>query len=223
MSTKYKLVYFNGRGLAETSRIIFHLAQINYEDFRYPMEVVDWATFNIKKEEFDQDKKDGKLLQSLNKLPFLVIQEENKVDVVLSQSKAIERYLASSFGFMGKSPLENAQVDAICEVFRDLKQDYQTVKKSLDKDVAMRKWFGETLPAKLLLLEGILHTTGFCVGDTLSLADITLYCFCRDFFDDKDGISFSIRGCPKINVILTSLDNNSHLQDWRNQRPDSSF
>jgi len=42
-----KLCYFNGRGLAETSRMILAVAGAEYEDFRYPLEVIDWATFNM--------------------------------------------------------------------------------------------------------------------------------------------------------------------------------
>ena len=32
---KYKLIYFNGKGLAEISRYIFAIAEIEYEDIRY--------------------------------------------------------------------------------------------------------------------------------------------------------------------------------------------
>ena len=45
-----KLTYFNGRGLAETSRILFAISGEDYEDFRYPLEIIDWETHNMKKE-----------------------------------------------------------------------------------------------------------------------------------------------------------------------------
>ena len=32
-----KLNYFNGRGMAETSRLILAAAGADYEDFRYPL------------------------------------------------------------------------------------------------------------------------------------------------------------------------------------------
>ena len=50
-----KLVYFNGRGLAETSRILLAIAGAEYEDFRYPLEVRDWATHDFVKAEFDAE------------------------------------------------------------------------------------------------------------------------------------------------------------------------
>jgi len=39
----YKLMYFNGRGLAELSRYIFEVAGQPYDDFRY--EFNQWADF----------------------------------------------------------------------------------------------------------------------------------------------------------------------------------
>ena len=36
----YKLIYFNGRGLAEVARLIFAVAGEKYEDFRF--ERADW-------------------------------------------------------------------------------------------------------------------------------------------------------------------------------------
>ena len=52
---KLKLMYFDGRGLAETSRILFAIGGEDYEDKRYPLEIIDWATHDMKKEEFEQD------------------------------------------------------------------------------------------------------------------------------------------------------------------------
>ena len=112
-----KLCYFNGRGLAETSRMILAVAGAEYEDFRYPLEVIDWATFNMVREEFNKDKAEGKLEKSMGKVPFLVVNDG--VETTLSQSKSIERYLARRFGFMGGSDLEAAQIDSLCECIRD--------------------------------------------------------------------------------------------------------
>ena len=44
-----KLVYFNVRGLAETSRILLALGGEEYEDFRYPLEVIDMSKHEMKK------------------------------------------------------------------------------------------------------------------------------------------------------------------------------
>ena len=89
-----------------------------YEDFRYPMKIIDWSTHNIVKTEFDKDKNDGKLDMSLNRLPYL---EDN--GTIISQSKAIERYLARKHKLMGSSEQEAAVIDSLCEYVRDFKDD----------------------------------------------------------------------------------------------------
>ena len=91
-----KLTYFNVRGLAETSRMILAVGQIDYEDVRYPLEVIDMSTYKMVKDEFDSDKAEGKLLKSLNKVPFLEVD-----GAVIPQSKTIERYLAKRCNMMG--------------------------------------------------------------------------------------------------------------------------
>ena len=115
-----KLVYFNVRGLAETSRMILALGEQKYEDFRYPLDVVDMTTHQMVKEEFDKDKADGKLVSSLNKVPYLEVDNQ-----IIPQSKAIERFLASRFNMMGESDIERARIDSICECVRDFKDMYQ--------------------------------------------------------------------------------------------------
>ena len=65
-----KLTYFNVRGFAETSRILLAIIGQDYEDFRYPLNIIDLASFNMEKTEFDAAKKEGKLRSSLNKVQF---------------------------------------------------------------------------------------------------------------------------------------------------------
>ena len=134
---KLKLMYFDGRGLAETSRILFAIGGEDYEDKRYPLEIIDWATHDMKKEEFEQDKADGKLLGSLNKLPSLTVdgfipsskeEQPEETSVVIPQSKAIERFLAQRFNLMGENNVEYALIDSICECVSDFKELYQKVR-----------------------------------------------------------------------------------------------
>ena len=51
-----KLTYFNVRGLAETTRMLFAVNnqtgdREEYEDFRYPLEVIDMKTHQMTKDE----------------------------------------------------------------------------------------------------------------------------------------------------------------------------
>ena len=219
-----KLCYFNGRGLAETSRMILAVASAEYEDFRYPLEVIDWATFNMVREEFNKDKAEGKLEKSMGKVPFLVVKDsDDGVETTLCQSKAIERYLARRFGFMGGNDLEAAQIDSLCECIRDFKDAYQPVRKMENKEEAMQKWFGETLVAKLSDFEKLIGDGGYAVGSSLTLADFVIYSFLVDFFDDKEGIAFSMRSCPKLQKLVETVGANEKLSAWRESRPNTPF
>ena len=150
------------------------------------MEVIDFATHDMVKEEFDKDKEDGLLVMSMNKLPYLEVD-----GTVICQSKSIERF-------------ESAQIDAVCECVRDLKDLYQGVRKAENKDVAMVEWFTVTLVDKLKLLENQL-SDDFCVGSRTSLADIVLFTFITQFFDNKEASLNATLATPKINKIVNNI------------------
>jgi prostaglandin-H2 D-isomerase / glutathione transferase len=215
---KMKLTYFNVRGFAETSRILLAITGQDYEDFRYPLNIIDLATFNMEKTEFDSAKKDGKLLDSLNKVPFLEVD-----GTIIPQSKAIERYIASQGNMMGDSSLEYARIDSICECIRDFKDVYQRVRKSENKEEEMTKWFTETLPEKLGLLEHIIgrENDSFSVGNRLSLADVVIFTFITQFFDDKTRAMDSTNNTTNIRNIVNNVSTNEKVINWLNNRPDT--
>ena len=217
-----KLVYFNGRGLAETSRMLFAISDIEYEDFRYPLKIIDWTTHNMERKEFLEDRDNNKLVKSLNKLPYLEVDGQ-----ILSQSKAIERYLSKQFNMMGRTELETARIDAITECVRDFKTAYQTVRKlpESDKEEGMKTWFTETLPERLTLLENLLchESNNHSVGSDLSLADVALFCFVKEFFDDKDAVWSATENCLHLRNIVQHVSENNRLQEWINTRPKTSF
>lgn len=217
-----KLVYFNARGLAETSRVLFAINGEQYEDFRYPLEIIDWATHNMVREEFLDDKNNRKLLGSLNKLPYLEVEGQ-----IIPQSKAIERYLAKRFNMMGDNDIEYARIDGITEYVKDFKTAYQTVRKlpANQKENGLKEWFADTLKEKLELLENLLcreHQT-FAVGNRLSLADVSLYSFITEFFDDKESAWNSTVECPKLRSIVNNVRSNENLTTWVNNRPNTAF
>lgn len=222
MSDKMKLVYFNGRGLAETSRLLLAVNKAEYEDFRYPLKIIDWATHNMEREEFLRDKNDGKLTHSLNKVPFLEVNGQ-----VLSQSKSIERYLATTFNMMGDTPLEAARIDSLAECVRDFKDAYQSVRKlpADEKEDGMKKWFSETLVERLELLENLLckEHEHFSVGRRMSLADVVLFSFITQFFDAKESAWDATSTTPKLRAVVEHLKTNNELQHWLETRPETPF
>ena len=215
-----KLTYFNIRGLAETSRILLAIMGQEYEDFRYPLNIIDLASFNMEKPEFDAAKQDGKLLGSLNKVPFLEVD-----GTIIPQSKAIERYIASQGNMMGDSLLEYARIDSICECVRDFKDAYQRVRKSENREEEMTKWFTETLPERLGLLEHIVgrENNSFSVGNRLSLADVVIYVFITQFFDDKTRAMDTTNNTTNIRNIVNNVASNENLINWLNNRPKTAM
>ena len=214
-----KLTYFNVRGLAETSRILLALGKEEYEDFRYPLNVIDMSKFKMEKEEFDKDKTDGKLVKSLNKVPFLEVD-----GTIIPQSKSIERFLAKRFNMMGETDLEAAKIDSLCEYVRDFKDLYQKVRASEDKETAMNQWFTVTLVEKLKLLEEILgDNDGFSVSDKLTLSDVVLFTFITHFFDNKEASLNATLVAPKLRKIIDRVKELPEVVKWLNNRPITDF
>lgn len=214
-----KLVYFNGRGLAETSRLLLALTETQYEDFRYNLNVIDWKTYNFVREEFDKDKADGKLLHSMNKLPYLEVDGHK-----ICQSKTIERFIARKNGMMGTNYLEEARIDSICECIRDFKDAYQKVRKveGTNKEEAIKEWFEVTLPEKLLLLENIVDNK-FSVGHQLSLSDVVIFSFITQFFDNTEGAYNSTKETVNIRSVVDNIAADQRIKDWLQNRPQTPF
>ena len=216
-----KLTYFNVRGLAETSRFLLALGGEEYEDFRYPLEVIDMSKHEMKKDEFDKDKADGKLVTSLNKVPFLEVD-----GVTIPQSKSVERFLARRFNMMGSSDLEAAQIDAICESVRDFKDMYQKVRflPEDEKESGMKEWFTVTLVERLTLLENqLVGESGFSVGNTTTLSDVVLFTFVTEFFDNKEAALNATLASPKVRAVVDRLSSDEKVLKWLSERPKTSF
>ena len=219
-----KLVYFNLRGLAETSRLLFAINHQEYEDFRYNFSVKDLSKFDFEKPEFDNDKSNGLLLKSMNKLPYLEVDGN-----VICQSKAIERYLAHRFNMMGSTLIESARIDSICEAVRDIKDLYQSVRKTPEEErqQAMDKWFNETLVERLNLLSNLCDSNNldnsFSVGNELSLADVVIYCLITQFFDNKEGSMNAASQNKTISSIVENISSISAVKEWLNKRPNTIF
>ena len=211
-----QLSYFNARGLAEISRLILAIVGENYQDLRYPLTIDKTKTPMFSKPEFDLDKKMRVLERSFNKLPFLKVGED-----VIFQSKAIERYLAKTYNLMGSSLVEEALIDGLCEVIRDYKTEYQQVKKEKNEE-SLKKWFSETLPEKVALLElniNMIHA----VGGRVSLADIVMFEFFTQYFDDVVSINNVLNGTEKVRSIVSHIGENKNIIKWLETRPMTEF
>ena len=92
----------------------------------------------MQRPEFDAAKAAGKLDANLGRLPLLEVDGQ-----VFGQSKTIERFVAKRVGMMGATPIEEAQIDCICEHLRDCKDKYM---KRRDKSFHSYRIYRPGLP-----------------------------------------------------------------------------
>jgi glutathione S-transferase len=98
----FKLNYFDLRGFGEASRMIFHYAGQDFEDRRWARE--QWPEI--------------KPTSDTGASPWLEVDGER-----IYQSVAIARYLGNLFGLAGKDGMENAQIDAMIDSYKDYLND----------------------------------------------------------------------------------------------------
>ncbi|CAF3354948.1 unnamed protein product [Rotaria sp. Silwood1] len=161
MST-YKLYYFNGRGRAEISRLIFAAAGQKVHDIRY--EQSEWLSHKTE--------------MPLGQIPVLEIN-----GFKLPQSISIARYLAKEFHLAGKNNLEQAKVDAVADTLTDLINKFAPIlwqeEDENKKKQGIKKFMTEELPKHLKNLETLGHSYSdgghFFVGNNLTWVDLYVY------------------------------------------------
>jgi len=219
--SKYTLRYFDARGAAEVSRILFAVAGVEYDDHRYGFTFGVPGDFStISRPAYDADKANGVFDQNLGRVPLLEVD-----GVGIGQSKAIERFLARRFGLFGTSDIETAQIDAIAEHVRDIKDAWRKTQalKDTEKQEATAKWFAEDLPGWFGKLEKVVGANGVAVGTKTSLADIALWSLAADSFPDKDAAAAAIAPHPKLVLIRDHVAALPGLQGWLQKRPLTAF
>ena len=222
----YQLKYFDIRGVAEVSRVLFALGQEPYTDARYDID----ASFNAPG--FQEDKQSGNLRMNLNRAPVLVTPDGRTI----GQSKSIERYLARRFGLMGSSPEDEATIDCIAEHCRDVKDAAQRKgfsrfardKTDEEKAAARAEWFERDLPDWLRRIETVVMVTssapGYAVGSSPSYADVIIWAMLRDCaVDDFEETTKAAASCELLNAIADEIAANPNVKSWLDSRPETKF
>nr|QUF59397.1 glutathione S-transferase GSTS1/2-3 [Brachionus angularis] len=201
---QYKLNYFNGRGRAELSRLLFAAAGQKYEDVR--IEGAQWPQL--------------KNNTPLGQLPFLEINDNGKV-TLLSQSTTIARYLARKFNLAGKGDEEQAIVemygdqvsDLINEFFKVYFEKDQTKKTELNK-----KLYEEIIPNNLRLFESRIGSTGsgYIAASGLTWADLYLFNILEYLGDKKEQILSSFLNVKALDQRIRA---NPNIASWLSKRP----
>ena len=134
----------------------------------------------------------------MGRLPLLEVDGKQ-----IGQSKSIEKYIAKQCGLFGSNDIESALIDMVTEHIRDIKQAYNDAKagKKGDELNAAKTEFvtnPEKLPLWISKLESTLSGDGYAIGSNLSLADVSIYSFICEFFDDKEGALAAASSSPKV-------------------------
>lgn len=216
MSDELTLVYFNARGIAENIRFLLALAQVEYNDKRYPVNVVDAKNKIFTHEEFDLDKKNGVFEKSMGKLPYLIVGSGDDAQVI-SQSKSIERYISKKYRLMGSNLIEEARIDAVCESIRDIKERYD---KTGDKVGYLKYEF----PIDLQNLVKILDSdTKYAIGNRMSLADVSIYHLIIHYFDDKEIVKSIASSNEKIRNVVVRVASRPEIRVYLTDRVKTPF
>ncbi|XP_033636116.1 glutathione S-transferase A4-like [Asterias rubens] len=160
MAAKAKLIYFDGRGRGEIIRFTLAAAGVEFEE-----------VFLTEREQFLKLRDDGELL--FNQVPALMID-----GLKLVQVGAICRYIAQKHGLMGKSVEESAMVDMLFEAYKDfigigvLGVQFKKTEEEKQQDIEMiaKRSKERYVPMFEKIYEK--STSGFLVGDSLTLADL---------------------------------------------------
>jgi glutathione S-transferase len=149
----------------------------------------------------------------------------------ISESRAIERYIAAELGYYGSTTLERAHIDVVCDVLADLRTSSRKIRSLTtddEKAAAKKKFYHEELPAVLKQIDEYLAKTGgeggHAVGKKLSLADISLYHnLTAVWADDKADVDAALAGNARVLASVESVKSNDHVAKYVAGRPKTAF
>ncbi|GMT14652.1 hypothetical protein PFISCL1PPCAC_5949, partial [Pristionchus fissidentatus] len=211
MKDNYKLTYFNIRGRAEPIRMLFRLAGVQFEDRRIELE--EWPKMKNK--------------TPFGSLPLLEYNHEQ-----LGQSQAITRYLATRFGLSGRTPLEEAQVDAFADCIVDFLNaidEFHLVACGLQPGSKGELYERSFCPARDKLFTVMQkqlkkNGSGWLVGSSITSVDIQLACVLKQMLDESGrGEDEILRGFGTIGEHQNKVHSHPRLAPYIESRPKSQF
>lgn len=206
---KYKLTYFPIRGRAESIRILFALAGVEFEDIR-----VD------PKEWFTELKFSG--LSPSGNLPVLEVD-----GAILTQSKVILGYVAKELDLAPEGNFQLAQADMLANVIGDLENMLSAAFNEKDpdrKEKALTTASEEAIPAKCGYFEKFLVANskhGFLIGDKLTYADIVVFTFLNGYFmkGKAEGIPEQLKEHPTLSAWYELVRTVPKVLQWLKNPP----
>nr|XP_011436268.2 glutathione S-transferase [Crassostrea gigas] len=207
---KYKLTYFDIRGRAEPTRLLFIVAGVQFEDERIGQE--QWKAI--------KHKVPG------NSLPFLSVD-----GVVVSQSMTINRHLARIFGLDGESLSQKLKVDEIVEYLVAMKNKMVELPMMSDdprtqaRAEEILKSFKDLMMKACTFIEAQIQRNmkegnGFAVGNRLTFADIMIF----EAFENSLATNINaLDKCVGIVKCRSKVANMPRIKDYLSIRKYTSF
>ncbi|KAJ8676300.1 hypothetical protein QAD02_012087 [Eretmocerus hayati] len=200
---KYKLIYFNSRGIAEHIRYLLALAGVEYVDER------------ILKERWPALKK----TMPYGQLPVLEVNGQ-----YVAQSNAIARYLARKYNLVGQDEWQAMQCDVLVDSLGDLKSELLHFQKEDDlfkKEEKKAKFVKETIPFFLNKFEEtVSKNNGYAVGSTTTWADL-VFAVALENFETMFGAG-ALENYPALRSLKERVHSLPQIAAWIARRPHTS-
>ncbi|CAD5216306.1 unnamed protein product [Bursaphelenchus okinawaensis] len=193
---QYRLLYGDGRGLAEPARMLFNYAKVEFEDDR------STTLANI-----DQIRHE----LPFGQVPVLIIDN----NVRIAQSKAIFRFLGRKFGLAGKDEVEEALVDSYGDFLADLITNTTNEVSAEDaQSYIENKW--ENYLDKIVEASG----TGFVAKSGVTWVDFLM----ANFYENsvKSGKDY-IANIKNLKVIHDNVNNLPQLKEYFSNRKETQY
>ncbi|XP_077863523.1 glutathione S-transferase A4-like isoform X2 [Saccoglossus kowalevskii] len=166
---KAHLIYFDGRGLGESIRLILSTVGIEFE------------------ETYLQDAAHVERLRQAGDLLFMQVPMLEIDGMKLVQTNAIIRYIARKYAMYGKTLEQKTRIDVLYDGARDFIMKFVYIGWNKGKEDDSKSVKENAVPRYLPVFEKELSKTssGYFVGDDLSMADLAVLeslLYCDDYF-----------------------------------------
>lgn len=202
----YKLTYFDGKGRAETIRLVLAASGTKFEDIRITF--AQWPEM--------------KSTAPFGGLPMLEFKGKK-----LGQSNSICRMLAREHGLSGKSNWERAEVESIADVITDIRE--KSINAFIEKDEQkkadlMKENQEKIIPGLLDLVEKFLTENkggnGWLVGTKMTWADLHLFACTEDLRTASPEL---FKGYPKLDALVDRVAKQGRVAEYLKKRPVGAF
>ncbi|KAJ1724997.1 hypothetical protein LPJ53_000786 [Coemansia erecta] len=205
----YVIRYFNTTGLAEVSRMMLSAAGIECA-----LEIPEWP----------QEKPN----QPFGRLPVLIEKNaDGEVEMVLSESATIERYIARTYGFVPTGPKQDVYQEQFCDQIRDVVITfYYRLKAKPEAQAEVVDQFGSLLDLYYSVHSEQLRKNGdngHYFGDKLTYVDLAAYNFFRHMYFHAAKHDETVRGqvmskiTPEFVKLIKTVESDPALKAYASE------